>query len=60
MDGNGLERAGTKSQVSRHFARLIQGLMVPHHPGDTIAVHYRANEGGDRTANVTLVDGPPA
>ena len=33
---------------------------IPHHPGDTIAVHYRAADGGDRTANITLAEGPPA
>src|SRR6201996_9758277 len=38
----------------------MREVLVPHHPGDTIAVHYHANEGGDRTANVTLADGPPA
>jgi S1-C subfamily serine protease len=41
-------------------ATAMTEVLVPHHPGDTIAVHYRANEGGDRTANVTLADGPPA
>jgi S1-C subfamily serine protease len=35
-------------------------VLVPHHPGDTIAVHYRAADGGDRTANITLAEGPPA
>jgi S1-C subfamily serine protease len=41
-------------------ATAMTEVLVPHHPGDTIAVHYRANEGGDRTANVPLADGPPA
>jgi hypothetical protein len=35
-------------------------VLVPHHPGDTIAVHYRANDGVDRTVNITLAEGPPA
>jgi hypothetical protein len=42
------------------FCLVKTEVLVPHHPGDTIAVHLRANGGGDRTANVTLVDGPPA
>jgi S1-C subfamily serine protease len=35
-------------------------VLVPHHPGDNIAVHYRAAAGGDRTVNITLAEGPPA
>jgi hypothetical protein len=35
-------------------------VLVPHHPGDTVAITYRAKSGGDRTVNVTLMDGPPA
>ncbi len=34
-------------------------VLVPHHPGDTIALHWRAGA-GDQTANVVLGDGPPA
>lgn len=34
-------------------------VLIPHHPGDTIALHYRTNE-GERTANITLAEGPPA
>jgi S1-C subfamily serine protease len=35
-------------------------VLVPHHPGDTIAVSFRTASGSDRTQNVTLADGPPA
>jgi hypothetical protein len=35
-------------------------VLVPHHPGDNIAVHYRSANGGERTANITLAEGPPA
>ncbi len=41
-------------------ATAMTAVLIPHHPGDTIAVHYRASGGGDRTVNVTLADGPPA
>ncbi|KKC05057.1 S1C family serine protease [Mycobacterium nebraskense] len=41
-------------------ATSMTEVLVPHHPGDTIAVHYRDAGGGDRTTNVTLADGPPA
>jgi S1-C subfamily serine protease len=41
-------------------ATAMTNVLVPHHPGDNIAVSYRANSGGDRTVNVTLADGPPA
>jgi hypothetical protein len=35
-------------------------VLVPHHPGDTITLHWRAKGGGDRSGPVTLADGPPA
>jgi hypothetical protein len=35
-------------------------VLVPHHPGDTIALTYRSASGSVRTVNVTLADGPPA
>ncbi len=35
-------------------------VLVPHHPGDTIAVSFRTASGENRTQNVTLADGPPA
>jgi len=35
-------------------------VLVPHHPGDTIALHWRTAGGSDRTASVTLAEGPPA
>lgn len=41
-------------------ATSMTDVLVPHHPGDNIAVHYRSAGGGDRTTNVTLADGPPA
>ena len=41
-------------------ATAITDVLVPHHPGDTIAVHWRTRGGEDRTSNVTLADGPPA
>jgi S1-C subfamily serine protease len=41
-------------------ATAMADVLVPHHPGDTIAVTYLARSGGDRTVNVTLADGPPA
>lgn len=41
-------------------ATSMTEVLVPHHPGDTIAVHYRSADGGDRTANITLAEGPPA
>lgn len=40
-------------------ATAMTEVLVPHHPGDTIVVHLRGN-GGDRIANVTLAEGPPA
>lgn len=41
-------------------ATSMTEVLVPHHPGDTIAVHYRSTDGSDRTANITLAEGPPA
>ncbi|MCA2241427.1 serine protease [Mycobacterium sp. WUMAC-067] len=41
-------------------ATSMTEVLVPHHPGDTIAVHYRSTDGADRTANITLAEGPPA
>lgn len=41
-------------------ATSMTEVLVPHHPGDNIAVHYRSAGGGDRTANVPLAEGPPA
>jgi S1-C subfamily serine protease len=35
-------------------------VLVPHHPGDVITLHWRSAQGGDRSAPVTLGDGPPA
>ena len=46
--------------VQINGATSMTEVLVPHHPGDTIAVHYRAADGGDRTANITLAEGPPA
>lgn len=41
-------------------ATAMTNVLVPHHPGDTILLHWRTMGGGDRTAPVTLADGPPA
>jgi len=41
-------------------ATAMTDALVPHHPGDNIALSYRAAAGGDRTVNVTLAEGPPA
>ncbi len=41
-------------------ATAMTDVLIPHHPGDTIAVTYRTRAGGERTSNVTLADGPPA
>jgi S1-C subfamily serine protease len=41
-------------------ATAMADVLVPHHPGDTIAVTYRTASGNQRTVNVTLADGPPA
>ncbi|WP_144206430.1 S1C family serine protease [Mycobacterium tilburgii] len=35
-------------------------VMVPHHPGDVITLHWESGQGGQRSAPVTLGDGPPA
>ncbi len=45
---------------SINSATAMADVLVPHHPGDTIAITYRSRSGGDRTVNVTLADGPPA
>jgi S1-C subfamily serine protease len=34
-------------------------VMVPHHPGDTITLRWRAQD-GEHSAPVTLAEGPPA
>ncbi|TAM68900.1 S1C family serine protease [Mycobacterium sp.] len=41
-------------------ATSMTEALVPHHPGDTIALHYRAGDGAERTMNITLAEGPPA
>lgn len=41
-------------------ATSMTEVLIPHHPGDTIAVHYRPGGSGDRTVNITLAEGPPA
>jgi len=41
-------------------ATSMTEALVPHHPGDTVAVSYRSAGGTDRTVDVTLADGPPA
>jgi S1-C subfamily serine protease len=41
-------------------ATSMTDVLVSHHPGDTIVLHWRANGGGDRSGTVTLADGPPA
>ncbi len=41
-------------------ATAMADVLVPHHPGDNIAVTYRSASGGVRTVNITLADGPPA
>jgi S1-C subfamily serine protease len=42
-------------------ATSMTDVLVPHHPGDTITLHWRAKgDGGDRSGPVTLADGPPA
>ncbi len=46
--------------VSINGATAMTDALIPHHPGDTIAVHYLAKADGERTAFVTLADGPPA
>jgi S1-C subfamily serine protease len=41
-------------------ATAMTDVMVPHHPGDVVTLHWRSAEGGERSAPVTLGDGPPA
>jgi S1-C subfamily serine protease len=41
-------------------ATAMTDVLVPHHPGDTVVLHWRSMGGGDRSAPVTLADGPPA
>jgi S1-C subfamily serine protease len=41
-------------------ATAMADVLVPHHPGDTIAVTLRTKTGETRTVNVVLGDGPPA
>ncbi len=41
-------------------ATAMTDVLVPHHPGDTVALALRSSSGGDRTVNVILADGPPA
>lgn len=41
-------------------ATAMTNVLVPHHPGETVAVNYRSAGGGDLAANVTLAEGPPA
>src|SRR6516225_7724366 len=41
-------------------ATAMTEVLVPHHPGDTVILHWRTRDGGDRSAPVTLADGPPA
>ncbi|OBG23828.1 S1C family serine protease [Mycobacterium sp. 852002-51057_SCH5723018] len=41
-------------------ATSMTDALVPHHPGDNIALHWRTRGGEERTSNVTLADGPPA
>lgn len=41
-------------------ATAMADVLVPHHPGDTIALTYRSASGNVRTVNATLADGPPA
>jgi S1-C subfamily serine protease len=46
--------------VAINGATSMTAALVPHHPGDNIAVHYRSDNGGDHTVNITLAEGPPA
>jgi S1-C subfamily serine protease len=41
-------------------ATSMTDVLVPHHPGDTITLRWRAKGDGDRSGPVTLADGPPA
>ncbi|MEB3980656.1 S1C family serine protease [Mycobacterium sp. 663a-19] len=46
--------------VAINGATAMTEALVPHHPGDTLAVHLRSNGVGERTVNVTAAEGPPA
>ncbi|RFD26350.1 serine protease [Mycobacterium uberis] len=46
--------------VSVNGATTMADVLVPHHPGDTVVVNYHVAGGSNRTANVTLAEGPPA
>ncbi|WP_156687664.1 S1C family serine protease [Mycobacterium sp. Marseille-P9652] len=46
--------------VAINGATGMTDVLVPHHPGDTIAVSFRTAGGDNRTQQVTLADGPPA
>ncbi len=46
--------------VAINGATAMTDVLVPHHPGDTIAVTVRSTSGEVRTQNITLTDGPPA
>lgn len=46
--------------VAINGATSMTAALVPHHPGDNIAVHYRSDNGGDHIVNITLAEGPPA
>lgn len=41
-------------------ATAMSDVLVPHHPGDTVTLFWRDQAGGERSAPVTLADGPPA
>jgi len=41
-------------------ATSMTDVLIPHHPGDTVVLHWRARLGGDRSAPVVLAEGPPA
>jgi S1-C subfamily serine protease len=41
-------------------ATSMTDVLVPHHPGDTVTLRWRAKGDGDRSGPVTLADGPPA
>jgi S1-C subfamily serine protease len=50
----------TVDGVPINGATAMTNVLVPHHPGDTIAVTERSTSGEVRTQNITLADGPPA
>src|SRR6201987_2194180 len=50
----------TVDNVPINGATAITDVLVSHHPGDTIVLHWRTRGGEDRSAPVTLADGPPA